>query len=163
MAASIIFKLAPANAQQRTPELPGTQRPPRRHPRQPPNPGSAPEAHQQGFHLIVPVVGGEQYFIGLELLNERLITRFTRSVFQSLAVFLNIDGHDVQRHAELFTQCFAVTLPLVGIRRQAMMNMHRPHPRTPTRHRMQQHGGIQPTTKRNAVATIFWKCLDGLF
>jgi hypothetical protein len=62
------------------------------HPRQPPHPCATQQPKQQGFRLIVTVLGGQQHFIGLSDLDERPISRIPGGTLKA-GTGLNLDAN----------------------------------------------------------------------
>ena len=75
MGCCIGFKFGATDVEQWPQQMSPPQRTLARHPRQTSHPGPAQQSKQQGFCLIVTVLGGQQQFIGLSGFNKCPIAR----------------------------------------------------------------------------------------
>jgi hypothetical protein len=94
-----------------------------RHPGRAPHAGAAQEVHEHGLRLVVEVVGQGNHVAG-DLPEDR-VPRLARRGFQALARFADLYSVNGQRHFPGSAKLRAEPRPLVGIAREAVMDMHR--------------------------------------
>src|SRR5690606_6476361 len=107
------------------------------------------QTKQQGFGLIVTMLGAKQHFALPQPLTECRVTRAPRGLLQTRA-WHHLDPDDFQRNVQLLADALAMPWPGIGRRLQAVVNMHGTERRQlflsrPVGEQMQQHAGIQAT------------------
>ena len=96
-----------------------------------------------------------------------MITRITSRSFQADMGFFHLHTHHIQRNLPLRTLLLAMQRPLIRKTAQAVVHMHRAHPKlraqlTQTHHQMQQYGGVNATTVGNQYAVVLSDTRGGL-
>jgi hypothetical protein len=92
------------------------------HRRQPSHPGPAQQTEKQRFRLVVPVLGGQQHFIGLSGFDERPISRIPRRTLKAGAGF-NLNMHNLQWHTQRITDRLTMFRPRISRSLKAVMDM----------------------------------------
>lgn len=134
--------------QQGSPELAAVERAPRPHRRQAIGSRAAQCAQQEGFRLIVQVVGKHEKFPLAQRGGEGGVPRRARRAFEAEpGSALHGDADDLQRHAQRRAFAFAMRRPGVGIGVQAVVDVNRAQVVVLRPEQMKQHGGIQPTAE----------------
>ncbi|CAM5397636.1 hypothetical protein SSTU70S_02933 [Stutzerimonas stutzeri] len=148
------LQLAPADIKQRPHQPTATEPAPGRHGSQPAHTGTAQQAEQQRFGLIVAVLRGQQHFAFLEAQFDGVVARLPRRLLQA-APRLDLHVHYLELNPKRRTDAPTVLRP--GIRRglQAVMNMNRPQRGerfAPGKigQELQQHRGVEPAGERHA-------------
>ena len=137
--------------QQRAPQLAGGKVAAFAHGRQAIYAGASQGAQQEGFGLIVVVVGQRQPFAGAQQAGEGRMARVAGGGFGAEAgVIADLHVDDVQRHLPSIANTLAVRGPVVGGGLQAVVDVHGAKARMPVAgigKQMQQHGRIQPAAE----------------
>jgi hypothetical protein len=140
------------NLQQRAPHRTGGKRRLAADCGQPIHPGPAQGAQQEGFGLVVAVMGQGQLFARAQGAGERIAAGMARGRFQAVAAVAgHVDADHLQVDVPGRADRLAMLRPRVGSRLQAMVHVHRTQAgialRSRLRQPMQQHGGIESTTE----------------
>lgn len=148
------LQLAPAYIKQRPHQPTATEPAPGRHGSQSAHTGTAQQAEQQRFGLIVAMLGRQQHLAFFEAHFDGGVACLPRRLLQA-APRLDLHAHHLERNPKRRANAPAVLRP--GIRRglQTVMNMDRPQrgkrfaPRK-VGQELQQHRGVEPAGERHA-------------
>ena len=143
----------------------------RRHAGQARQTGPPRQGEQQGFHLVIGVLGQRHiahiWPLTLHSLGQGQVAGLSGSILGALARRMpGLHAAHAQGHIPLLTDLLAVALEVVGCRLQSMVNVHRPHlPRPALGTGQQQSGRVGTTTeghhKRKARAEISQGLFEG--
>ncbi|GAB0074711.1 hypothetical protein TOC8171_01080 [Pseudomonas syringae] len=92
------------------------------HGRQTAHPGTAQQAEQQGFSLIVTVLAGQQYIALAQPLGKRGVTRLSGGLLDA-CTGLDLHPNRFKRHTQRLTNLATMLRPRVGNGLQAVMNV----------------------------------------
>ncbi|MNB89153.1 hypothetical protein D3C76_937300 [compost metagenome] len=122
MLVGIGLQFSPRDVEQWPQQMALAQRALTRHTRQPAHAGPTQHTEQQGFRLIVAVLGGQQDLIGQYHFGERVITRVPRRTLQT-GTGLHLHLNDLQRDAQRSAHRTTMFRPRIGHSLKAVMNM----------------------------------------
>jgi hypothetical protein len=147
MPARILEQRRAWDVEQWTPQPAATEATPVAHRAQPFHAGSAQRAQQEGFGLVVLMMGEHQRLAVAQRVLERMHARLARACFGTVAAQLDAHVHDRQRNAPDRADPLAVRGPGIGVLMQAMMHVHRAQSERPhigrTGERVQEHARIE--------------------
>jgi hypothetical protein len=148
------LQLGPGNIEKWPHQMPSPQRALTWHAGQPSHTGATQQAKQQGFRLIVAVLGGQQQFIGLNGFNESGIPRIPGRPLEAGAR-LDLNANDLQWHTQRITDRLAVFRPRICRSLKAVMDMESAQRRQgfgfgPLGEKVQQDGGVEAAGESNA-------------
>ena len=134
--------------EQRTPQPAAGVRPPGAHRGEPIDAGPAQRTQQEGFGLVVAMVGEGQDFAGAQVGRERRMACLAGRAFEAQpGAPVHGDADHLQRDAEPGAGGLAVRHPCIRLRMQAVVDVERPQSdalrRGIARQEVQQHRGIQ--------------------
>ncbi|GGJ20638.1 hypothetical protein GCM10009085_13470 [Pseudomonas avellanae] len=92
------------------------------HGRQTAHTGTAQQAEQQGFRLIVTVLAGQQYIAFAQPVSERGVTRLPSGLLQT-CTGLDRYPNQLKRHIQRLTNLTTMLRPRIGNGLQAVMNV----------------------------------------
>jgi hypothetical protein len=107
---------------------------------------------QKGFTLVVKMLCRHQHFAGHQRRTESLIARLTRVGLNPQPLIGERHPFNQKRYLPLLAYLSAVRHPIVGVRAEAVVNMHRPQLNgrilfAPANQAIQEHARIQPAAK----------------
>ncbi len=122
MRTGVRLKLGTRDIEKRPQQRALPQRPLRRHRRKSADAGTAHQAKQQGFGLIITVLPGQQHVIRFGQRHERRVTRLPRRPLQAGAG-LHRHPHYVQRHTQRIADRLTMRRPRIGRSLEAVVDM----------------------------------------
>ncbi|MNN07301.1 hypothetical protein D3C81_1201250 [compost metagenome] len=122
MRTGISLQLSPRDIKHWPQQMPLAQRALTRHPGQSAHARSAQQAKQQGFRLIVAVLGSQQHFVGLNGFSEGVIPRIPSCTFKA-GTRLHLHANHLQRHAQRSAHGTTMFRPRIGYGLKAVMHM----------------------------------------
>ncbi|CAI8969799.1 hypothetical protein EMIT0373P_50449 [Pseudomonas chlororaphis] len=151
---SVTFQFVAGDVEQRPQQMPPPQGTRCRNGGQAPDPGPTQQTKQQGFRLIVTVLGRQQQLIAAGYLFERGITRLPRRTLQA-GPRLHLHRHYLQRHRQGLALGSTMLRPGVSHSLKAVMHMDGGQrgkcvSLPELGKQVQQDGGIEATGERDA-------------
>src|SRR5690606_27982409 len=141
--------------EQRAPQPPGTVLAPAAHRRKAVHARATQGSQQEGFRLVVAMVGQDQYLAGPEPGSQGFVPDLAGGRFQPLPGGQYPYGAQFQRDAEGGALAAAMFGPLVRTRLQAMVHVHGPYPpRREQGERVPQHGGVEPAAVADQQGSV---------